>query len=284
MQRIEQRVHAGESPGGVGREAAHERRPQPPRERRGIERSGAREHGRPQLVERAPLERARSREGLPERHAERELIRGGRDRAALPLLGRHVRRGPEQRARLRQPAEGQRVARGRGRLRGRAQGADILRGRERIEDRIISGGRREIGVAREAEVGHHDAPAATAQHVVRLEVAVHDPRGMRGREPAPRRHEGLEDLGRGPRRRPQPVGERLTVDELHGHVVAPARGAHLVHHDDVRMGQPRHRARLPQQSLARGITAGIRAQHLHGHPTLEIRVEGEVHHAHRTGA
>ena len=54
---------------------------------------------------------------------------------------------------------------------------------------------RVLDAAREPEVGDDDPAVAPAQHVVRLEVAMHEPRGVRGREPATRGAERVDDVG-----------------------------------------------------------------------------------------
>ena len=74
---------------------------------------------------------------------------------------------------------------------------------------------------------------------------------MRGGEPAAGGDERVDDLADRARLAGEPLGERLAVDQLHRDVVATVRGADLVDGDDVRVREPRHRARLAQQALAR---------------------------------
>ncbi len=205
------------------------------------------------------------RERLPQRDAVRELIARRPDDAA-PLLRRHVRGCAEHRARARDA--GHRARR------------RIVAGR-----RLVLGRRRhriglDVDAAREPEVRYHDAAIARAQHVVRLEVAMHEPGRVRGGEPATRLREHVEDRAGIARRAAQPFVDRRTLDELHRDVVAPARRADLVHDDHVRVREPRHRPRLAQQARARFIAARGAAQHLQRDAALEIGIERGVHDAH----
>src|SRR5207244_3510393 len=90
-------------------------------------------------------------------------------------------------------------------------------------------------VAREAEVGDAQGAVAIDQCVRWLEVAMHDTRGVRGGEPAPRGCVQRDD----PRRWKRMVGEMLTerraVDELHDEIELAIGLADVVHGDHVRV-------------------------------------------------
>ena len=155
---VEQRVHVREAARPIDRQAPQERGLDAPGDA-ALERArarAARQHVAAQLEQRRPLERARAVQGLPQRHAEAELVGARIDRLPDHLLGRHVERRPQDRARLGEP--------------------DLLRGA-----RAAGGG--------QAEVHHARAAVARDHHVLRLEVAVDDAGPVRGRKAAPRHQE-----------------------------------------------------------------------------------------------
>ena len=179
-ERREQRAQIGPAPRRVRIEPALEHAAHAARQVGGRRRSRA---DRPaKLVDRTAGERPRAGERLPRRDAERELIRARVRRATVELLRRHVCRRADQRPGAGQARRRQRVAAAE-RLqrvveRHRRIGGDAARARRRAGTAVLR------HVAREPEVGVHDPPVALAQHVVRLEVAVHQPRGVGGGEPA----------------------------------------------------------------------------------------------------
>jgi hypothetical protein len=111
---------------------------------------------------------------------------------------------------------------------------------------------------------------------------VDDADGVRGRQPAPRLHERVDDPG--PRRalglEPSPEGRAL--DELHGHEHAFGGSAHVVDRDDVWMLQPRHRSRLAHE--ARRVAVGGTVQDLDGYSSVELGIVGGVDDAHAAAA
>ena len=74
------------------------------------------------------------------------------------------------------------------------------------------------------------------------------------------------------------------MDELHGHEVAAAGGADLVHGDHVGVRQPGHGAGLAQQSVLGLARRSPSAEDLEGDPALEVGIEGSVHDSHPAGA
>ncbi len=168
---------------------------------------------------RPALERAAARGHLVEHRAERELVGAEVDRLRPRLLRRHVAHGAEDGARHRA-----RVDRRRGRLVLReASGAGQLRDPE-VED------------LREAVGGDH--------HVRGLQVAMHDPRGVRLREPLGELRREVEDPARRQRPLLEDLAERAPEDELHREVRRPVRRAHLVDGDDGRVVERGGGARL----------------------------------------
>ena len=111
-----------------------------------------------------------------------------------------------------------------------------------------AGHRHRLRRAGEAEVHHAHRSVAPDHHVLGLEVAVHEPGRVRGREPRARRDEHVADLRARPRRCRQPGRQRLAVDELHREEDAVLDLARVVDRDHVRVRQARDRLRLAQQA------------------------------------
>jgi len=138
--------------------------------------------------------------------------------------------------------------------------------------------------ARETEVGDAGFVAPRDHDVVGLEVAVEDPRLVRGREAGTRLEEHIEDLAPRTRSRSQPGVERLAFDELHHEVDAVFVEADFVRDDDVRVRDASHGPRFlhePQRRrawLARIAQSG--AQELDGDRTVELRIVRAIDLAH----
>src|SRR5207249_3742003 len=104
-------------------------------------------------------------------------------------------------------------------IRGRARKSARVRGRcggwmRARSTRFVEASR--LDASCQSEIGDADPTARIYEHILRLEVAMHDARNMRRREAAACLHEHLDDrrLGARPLREPLPKG--LTFDELHG--------------------------------------------------------------------
>ena len=119
-----------------------------------------------------------------------------------------------------------------------------------ISDEITIGatGRALGGVARQTEVHDAHLPRAGDHHVLALEIAVDQLRRVRGREPAARGDEDVEDLAPGAPRGVLPVRDGVAVDELHRDEDLVLEAAHVVDHDDVGVRKARDRLRLAQQA------------------------------------
>ena len=135
--------------------------------------------------------RARSEQRLVQRDAEAELVRARVDRLAPELLGRHVRGRADDRAGLGHDPD--------------RQGRLVLAGLARVAatSSCASRARPKSMTRTEPSFGDH--------HVLRLEVAVDDARGVRRRQAAPRRDEHVEDLLPGPRLGAQPLVDRVSA-------------------------------------------------------------------------
>ena len=150
--------------------------------------------------------------------------------------------------------------------------------------RLVPGRRLLVHLARQPEV--HDAHLVVApdHDVVGLEIAVHQPLLVRGRQAPPRRHEHLHDVLPAALRRLQPVGDGVPVDELHRDEHLLLKRADVEHDDDVRVRQPGDRLRLAQRPLpslvARDPGAGLDPQQLDRDLAIQLGVVGRVDLAH----
>ncbi len=189
----------------------------------------------------------RPREQLEEHEPERVHVRARVRRAPLDLLGRHVHRRPD-------------------RARRAVRGAFVeLR-------------------PRDAEVREHDSPAAFDEHVRGLEVAVHDPRGMCGREAlGDREPDRQRAFGREP---PLAREHRLqvrSVDELHREEVLSLGLAEVVRPRDVRVRDAPREPHFPTETLDRGRTRrAAEVERLQRDDVPDERVDRAVHRAHPT--
>ena len=113
------------------------------------------------------------------------------------------------------------------------------------------GRERRLGAgAREAEVGEEGVVAVADEHVVRLDVAVHEADGVRGVERVGDLAEQVERAPRVERAVADQVDERRPVDQAHREVQAVVGLAGVVDRDDVRMVE-RAPARGPRRGSAR---------------------------------
>ncbi len=161
---------------------------------------------------------------LVKHDAERVDIRGGRDRTALNLLGGHVSRRTRYLVLRRQ--------------RHRQVGALILRAPPRQTEIRDDGAHLFFRASRLHE---HD--------VVALEVPVHDPNAVRGRQAGGHLTNDRQDLRRGePSVPPELVGKRLAVQQLHRE-----------HHDLAGRPVTRSRVSVPEDIVD---TTDVRVRHL----------------------
>jgi hypothetical protein len=237
--------------------------------------------------------------GVAPRRPHDELVQAGRH-AVDDLTGRrdvlvHVPEGDRQRAvgGVRRRARQQLPEQDPGRVDvGARVGAAVLDllGREvghRADDHA-GGGREGAGLERpcQSEVGDLDPAVGRQQDVLGLDVAVHQPRGVRGGEGDEHRFDEVERPGgRQGALLVQHVAQRAARDELHDEVRgAGARvGALVVDGDDLGARQPGGRAGLPGEALDEvGVLRERRPHGLHGDRPVEPGVGGGVDGGHAT--
>ncbi len=186
---------------------------------------------------------------LVEHDAEREQIRARVDLAAGELLGRHVARRSDHRADLR----------------------DV---------RIVE-------AARDAEIGDHHALRETVdrpldEHVVRLEIAMHDPDRVRGREAFAQLHRDRQQAP--PRHRARrELRERRALDQLHRQELHARVLADVEHARDVAVLDPPGQAHLAAKPFDRVVGQPV-AQDLERDVLAELGVDRRVHAPHAAAA
>jgi len=124
------------------------------------------------------------------------------------------------------------------------------------------------------------------QHVGRLDVAVHQPAGMRRVQRG--RHLRDDAGGAGRRQRALPVEQAahvLPADETHRDKEDPFSLACLEDRDDVRMVDGCGGPRFPDEPLPEDLVKSeVRGQDLQGHPPVEPDVTGAVDDRHSAAA
>jgi hypothetical protein len=120
------------------------------------------------------------------------------------------------------------------------------------------------------------------QDVLRLDVAVHDARGVRGREPVEHAGHDLQRRRRGePPAVPEQPLERTTGHVLHRQVQERAVGALVEDRDHVLVRQPRHRLGLADEPADELLVPGQFGVHdLERHLAVQPRVGGPVDRGH----
>ncbi|MCY0987201.1 hypothetical protein OV203_08710 [Nannocystis sp. ILAH1] len=194
---------------------------------------------------------------LPEREAEAVLIAPSVAGAACELFGGHVERRT-----------------------GSGTGAGQAAHRRLATMACVCPCEREGAAFRQAEVGDDHATVALDEHVVRLEVAMHQAGPVDMREPATR----LEI-----KREPAPpvagfaalqLAERAAVDEFHGDVGLAFVRSDLVDGHEVRVVDPGERLGFEQEPFFRDL----RVQDLERDLAFELGVERGEHDAHAAAA
>jgi hypothetical protein len=233
--------------------------------------------------------RALAVERLPDHHREGELI-GADVGLAEELLGRHVGRradrGPGARESVRQdvlaPRAGPRAADRRRCRAGPVHAAERrtvgIEGDRRHADADL-GALVALGPG-QPEVGDLGHAGLGQEHVLRLEVAMHQPGGVGGGQALPGGPTARQRLAPRPTRSLEPAPQGATGQILHRHEDVVAVAPDGVDGDDVWMGQPRHRGGLALQA----IEAGAGVVQLDRDRAIERGVVGQVDHAHAAGA
>ena len=200
-------------------------------------------HGSPQVLlgdldERGATVGRHTRQAVVEHRAERVDVGAAVQRVPLRLLGRHVVARAEHAARV--------------------------------------GERRRVVDARDAEVGQLGVPIRRQQHVVRLDVTVHDAALVRVGEGRGHLHGDRERLGerQAPLERDALV-QVVPVDELADDERAPVRLAAVDDGDDAGVREQGERAGLALEAIDRvGRLQTPRVQELDGHGAAELLVVG----------
>ena len=137
---------------------------------------------------------------------------------------------------------------------------------------------------RQPEVEHFGA--ARRQHHVRgLQIAVGQPRAVRGIERIRELDRDPQDVLEWQRAAQQPVGQRLARQILHHQELDAVLLADVVQRADVRVRQARDRAGFaPKAFLAPGVIGDARRQDLDRDGSIEPRVARFVDFAHAAGA
>ena len=246
--------HRGEPRLRIAGEPATDRVAHPARNRDGQLSAAIREHRLAKLADRRPGKRALAGQRLPQGQAERELIGRVRHWTAEPLLRCHVRRGAHERA------AGHRGI-------GAERGGGIA---GHLAIRLRN--------PREAEVGDADRAVAVDQHVLRLEVAVHDAGGVRCDQPATGLAQEIDHLGLRAAR--NGAIERGPDDELHDDVQLTVVEADVIDADHVGMHQLRERLRFAPQPFSASRPRVSVVQDLDRNTATEIGIGGVPHLAH----
>ena len=158
-------------------------------------------------------------------------------------------------------------------------GAEV---RGRAEDHVAGSDVRCGHRAHQPEVGDLDGTVVGDEHVLRLDVAVHQPGPVRGGQ------RGEHRLQHGQRDRhvhgtalPQEFAQGAALYEFHDEERVPAVAALVVHRDQRGVAEPGHRASL---ELEAGQELRIIGEHrvhdLDGHRTVQAGVEPAVHRGH----
>ncbi len=196
----------------------------------------------------SPAERAPAAEGLVEQGARGEEVGARVDGVAEDLLGGHVARRSHD-----EP------------------------GRREVGARVEWNGRRLGRLVGEAEV-HEPAAVRGEEEVRRLHVAVDDAGVVQRGEPLEEVEGEVDGLGCGQRPTPKARGESLAREQLHHDERLALVLADFEDRAEVRVADPRRRARLAQEAPSRRVVRAL--QHLQRDLAPQLLVLREVHAAH----
>ena len=182
----------------------------------------ARQVGEQQVRGVLGLERQPPGHHLEPQRAQAVLVGATVHRVAADLLGRHVTR----------------------RAHGQSGLGDALRFRP--------------GAPCDAEVRQHRRVVVAEQHVVGLDVAMHDAQRMRRVQCRRQLRQHVQAFAQAQPGR-EPVGQAAVAEVLHADVVALVGGDHVIDGDDVGVAQPGEGMRLVDEALRQFAVAGDRA-------------------------
>ena len=289
----EQRAHVGPACFGLIREAAEDRGMQAPGHRR---RHGERRErlvgDRYRELGQAPTrEGPLTKQGLERDDAEAKLVARGVTGQASELLWRHVGGRAHHRARARQLVQIRR--REFDGLVGQGSRARLLRAGRRARHRARRLPCRDLarlrGMADQAKVEHARTPVCADDHVVGLEVSVHEASGVGSLEPgsnlAQHRYRFTPALAQiEGRLGSKPLTQGLTDHEFHGHEGGPMVFAELVDLDDIGVRQAREGLTFSLEAPAPGLALEARAEQLDRDLAVELLVVAGIDDPHAAAA
>ncbi len=123
---------------------------------------------------------------------------------------------------------------------------------------------------------------AEDEEVLRLEVAMEDPRLVRGRHAGQRRHQELHRLGRLERSFVEHLPEALALEVVHHEEDRAVVIADVEHAHHVRMREPSHRPRFAEKTLA--ALRVVFEEPLHGHRAARDAMTGAIDNTHPAAA
>lgn len=148
--------------------------------------------------------------------------------------------------------------------------------------KLLSGRRVRRRGPGQSEVADLDASVLGEQHVLRLDVAMHDPGAVRGGEAREDRiHDGDGLRDREPLLLPEQFAQRDAGQVLHHEVGELAVLSLIEDVDDVRVREAgRGAGFLDEAALEGGVVAEVRVHHLEGDAPLEPEIRGDVDRRH----
>jgi hypothetical protein len=177
------------------------------------------------------------------------------DLLSLGLLGRHVRRRPQD------P-----TCRG------------VVRSHHRLRALEPASHRKHLG---ETEVEHLQAPIAVDHDVAGFQIAMRDAVVVRKTDRVGERNGVIEETIQAHSLDRNDLGERASFDELHGEKGGAVGFFDGIHRDNVGMFERRDGARFAHEApVALGIAGGVFGENLECDVTTQFGIMGAVHFAH----
>ena len=111
--------------------------------------------------------------------------------------------------------------------------------------------------SRQTEIRQFGVSILPDQDVVRLNIAMHDARGVGGRQTVGHSHQHLHDLPPGAFFRAGPILQRAAINELSDQILAAIKIASVMNGENMRMIERRHRLRLALEAALSGRVGQI---------------------------
>jgi len=152
----------------------------------------------------------------------------------------------------------------------------------RRRPRRISGRRH---LLRQSEIEDLDPTVPGDEEVRRFQIAMDDAFPVRRREPGGDLYREVERLLRRKGSFPDPIGERLTIEELRHEIIDSLVAADVVNGEYVGVVEPPCRLGFVAESLeALGIPIELRRENLEGDVSIQTLISSEIDFTHPTGA